>query len=594
MKKQSFITILLTVLMNMVGAKVFAYDIAVENADGVTIYYNYINDGKELEVTCYSMGNSLAGPWSTYAGNVIIPSEVTYVNRTRSVTSIGYSAFISCRNLTSILIPSSMKSIGNLAFFECDKLTSVTIPNSVTSIGGSAFAGCTRITSVTIPNGVTSISGATFWLCTGLSSVVIPNSVTSIGESAFSGCESLTSVTIPSSVTSIGEYAFAGCTSLSSVHISDLRLWCGIAFADSGSNPLTYAHHLYLNGVEVKDLVIPDSFTSIGNFVFSGCEGLTSVKINNAQIIGDYAFASCTGLPSIVIPEGVIQIGNNAFNNCTGLSSIVIPNGVRTIGSGAFYACTGLLFVTLPNSLTSIGDLAFEGADIPTITSYLENPFSICGKDNSNEIFSTNTFNNATLYVPVGTKDKYMTTIGWKDFYFIEEGTGPSGGDEIPETIKCATPTISYQNGKLTFNCDTEGATCQSTITDTDITSYSSNEVQLGVTYNICVYATKAGYENSDVATATLCWIDVEPKTEGITNIVSNVRARAILIQSSGNQLTISGAEEGTAINVFDISGRLAGSTKASSEITTLNTSLQSGDIGIVKIGDKAVKILAK
>ena len=212
----------------------------------------------------------------------------------------------------------------------------------------------------------------------------------------------------------------------------------------------------------------------------------------------------------------------------------------------------------------------------------------------SYKTFNQNTYNNATLYVPKGTVDKYKATEGWKDFLFIEEGTGPDSGGETLETKKCAMPMIGYQNGKLMFYCDTEGATCQSTITDTDITSYSSNEVQLGITYNISVYATKAGYENSDVATAALCWIDVEPKTEGITNIVSNVRARAVLIQSKGNQLTISGADEGTTVNVYDISGRPAGSAKAFAESTTINTTLRSGDIGIVKIGNKAVKVLMK
>ena len=150
--------------------------------------------------------------------------------------------------------------------------------------------------------------------------------------------------------------------------------------------------------------------------------------------------------------------------------------------------------------------------DFSTVVSLIENPFVITGKESVYRTFSKNTFNNATLYVPVGIIDKYKETDGWKDFLFIEEGTG--GTPTTPQ--KCEKPTIAYKNGKLTFNCKTEGATCQSTITDSDITSYNSNEVQLGVTYNISVYATKAGYEDSDVATATLCWIDVNPKTEGI------------------------------------------------------------------------------
>ena len=145
--KQFSISILLTMLMSMVGTNVFAYDvIEVENNDGVTIYYNYINDGTELEVT---RGN--------YSGAVNIPEEVTFMNRTRKVTSIGSEAFIFCRSLTSVTIPNSVTSIGVNAFYECSGLPSITIPNSVTSIGDAAFRGCSDLTSITIPNSVTSI-----------------------------------------------------------------------------------------------------------------------------------------------------------------------------------------------------------------------------------------------------------------------------------------------------------------------------------------------------------------------------------------------------------------------------------------------------
>ena len=129
--KQFSISILLTMLMSMVGTNVFAYDIEVENNDGVTIYYNYINDSTELEVT---MGS--------YSGAVNIPEEVTFMNRTRKVTSIGFEAFLYCPSLTSITIPNSVTSIGKSAFYQCSGLTSVTIPNSVTSIGNDAFYQC--------------------------------------------------------------------------------------------------------------------------------------------------------------------------------------------------------------------------------------------------------------------------------------------------------------------------------------------------------------------------------------------------------------------------------------------------------------------
>ena len=506
MKKRPITKILLTILISMMGVNAFAQNIKVENADGVTIYYNYINDGKELEVRNNGYPNC-------YRGEVVIPEEVTYMNRTRKVTSIGSRAFRECRDLTSVTIGNSVTSIGDMAFYDCWGLTSVTIPNSVTSIGNEAFSGCSGLTSVNIPNSITSISDGTFTNCSGLTSVTIPNSVTSIGVVAFRGCSGLTSVSIPNSVTSIG------------------------------------------NG----------------------------------------AFEDCRGLTSVTIPNSVTSIGRLVFSWCTGLTSVTIPNSVTSIGYEAFYQCYSLTSVTIPNSVTSIGSAAFDGIDMPIVISLIENPLGIVGKSSSDRIFSLNTFNNATLYVPVGTIDKYKSTEGWKDFLFIEEGTGPNGGGrETPETKTCATPTIGYQNGKLTFNCETEGATCQYTITDDDIKSGSANEIQLGVTYRISVYATKAGYNNSETATATLCWIDVEPKTEGITNAVANVRALPLLIHNNGSTLTVSGADDGTPITVYSINGTQAGSAISQNGAATIPTTLQSGSAAIVKVGDKAIKVEMK
>ena len=247
--------------------------------------------------------------------------------------------------------------------------------------------------------------------------------------------------------------------------------------------------------------------------------------------------------------------------------------------------------------MTSIGGFAFDGVDFPTVVSLIENPFTITGKTSYNRVFTQNTFLNATLYVPKGTIDKYKATNGWKDFVFIEEGNGP-GGDTpqppTPEPQKCEKPTISYQNGKLTFSCATDGATCQYSITDTDIKAGSGNEVQLSVTYTINVYASKLGYENSETATAALCWIDQQPKTEGITNGIANIPANAVLIQSEGGNIKVQGVDEGTQVNVYSINGTQAGSAVSQAGAATINTNLQPGSIAIVKIGQKSVKVVVK
>ena len=309
--------------------------------------------------------------------------------------------------------------------------------------------------------------------------------------------------------------------------------------------------------------------------------------------IGDGAFHSCSGLTSVTIPNSVTSIGDGAFISCSGLTSVTIPNSVKSIGNYTFQNCFGLTSVTIGSGVTSIGSNAFDGVDIPTVVSLIENPFTIAGKTSSTRTFTQNTFNNVTLYVPKGTIDKYKATDGWKDFLFMEEGNGPGGGT-TPTTQKCEKPTISYQNGKLTFSCATDGAVCQYSITDTDIKAGNGNEVQLTVTYNISVYAAKSGYENSETATATLCWIDQQPKTEGITNGIANIPANAVLIQSEGGSIKVQGVDEGTQVNVYGINGTQAGSAVSQAGSATINTNLQPGSIAIVKIGQKSVKVVVK
>ena len=105
MKKQ-----LLLLVMMLLPLVASAHDIEVQNGDGVTIYYNYTNDGKELGVTF--RGTTYDEYSGEYTGNITIPEEVVYMNRTRSVTSIGLSAFRNCSDLTSITIPNRVTNIG--------------------------------------------------------------------------------------------------------------------------------------------------------------------------------------------------------------------------------------------------------------------------------------------------------------------------------------------------------------------------------------------------------------------------------------------------------------------------------------------------
>ena len=97
------------------------------------------------------------------------------------------------------------------------------------------------------------------------------------------------------------------------------------------------------------DITIPSSIkvnevdysvTSIGEYAFSFCYGLTSITIpNSVTSIKSYTFEGCSGLISITIPNSVTSIGHSAFSNCSGLTSITIPNSVKSIGIRAFSGC---------------------------------------------------------------------------------------------------------------------------------------------------------------------------------------------------------------------------------------------------------------
>ena len=269
----------------------------------------------------------------------------------------------------------------------------------VSSIGDFAFAKCGKLVSFIIPNGILSIGDYAFSECSALSTITFPDTMTSIGRYAFQNCQGLESVTVPPSLVSFGYEAFSRCSGLTGVYIRDLAAWCTISFGSFYyANPLYQAKHLYLNGAEVTDLVIPDGVTeieyvafvggrnfrsvtipasmkSIGYGAFSACNGLQAVHIEDLEVWCNIAFGATSDsnplyhahhlflngdeVTSLAVPESVTQIRNYSFSGCSGLTSVSIPNNVTSIGSSAFSGCSGLTSISIADSVTMIGDGAF-------------------------------------------------------------------------------------------------------------------------------------------------------------------------------------------------------------------------------------------
>lgn len=155
-------------------------------------------------------------------------------------------------------------------------------------------------------------------------------------------------VVIPDSVTSIGDYAFLSCDGLTSVTIPD-------SVTSIGEYAFAWNYNL-------TNVTILDGVTSIGVGVFDNCPYLTNVDIpNSVTTIGEGAFKH-SGLASVNIPNGVTTIERDTFYYC-GLASVTIPDGVTSIGETAFYNCFNLTSVTIPASVTTIGSAAFGLTD---------------------------------------------------------------------------------------------------------------------------------------------------------------------------------------------------------------------------------------
>ena len=405
--------------------------------------------------------------------SISLPSDLTY---------IGVNAFHGCSSLLSVVIPSGVTEIVRYTFQGCSGLQSVTIPNSVTTIGEEAFSGCISLTSLVMGGGITSFEKNAFLNCKKVKDIkvvvadlsdfsnnkvigliknniggyvklideqgseivdyVIPDGVTSIGEFAFYHCNGLTSITIPASVTSIGRFAFWECEKMTAVYISDITAWCA---ARIDNNPILQARHLYLNGEEVKDLVIPDGVTSIGKWAFEYCEQLTSVSI----------------------PSSVKSIGEMAFYNCTSLTSINIPNSVTSIGESAFQKCNSLTTVSVGNKLGGLGYSAF--GDCRELTDFY------C--KTKKPVFASIVFYNsyveyATLYVPLGSVQQYRDNDNWGKFGHIVALGDVNCDDKVNVAdIVAVVNYIKYQSIPAAYDIKRVDMDGNGIIDDSDVSS---------------------------------------------------------------------------------------------------------------------------
>ena len=144
-------------------------------------------------------------------------------------------------------------------------------------------------------------------------------------------------------VTAIGVCAFKAYSSSPDAYTKGNAQITSVKF--EGSNLKTIGEEAFYACSNIKTISIPASVTTIEEYAFIQCTGLTSITFaeNSAlTTIEGYAFADCSGLKSIIFAENsaLTKIGTQAFRDCTSLSEISLPKTVETIDSQAFWECT--------------------------------------------------------------------------------------------------------------------------------------------------------------------------------------------------------------------------------------------------------------
>ena len=448
------------------------------------------------------------------SGAITIPSSVTYETVTYTVTSIADNGFYMNEDITEVTIPNTVTSIGENAFISCSKLTTITLPSTLTTIGNYAFHSCSSLTSFSVPGSVTTIGSMVFDYCSiptftfeASNTAITCNAVIPCTDHLFlyrdvnrEGYELTTgaikALTIGAHVTTIYNNMFNRSQYLSSIDFSEATGLTSIgdyAFIGCGNYVPTDPEEASVPNLTTIDLS-NTKVTSIGQYAFNDCNRLTGISLpNTLQTINEGAFYACSSLASFSVPGSVTTIGFRAFDYCS-IPTFTFEASNTAITCSAGIPCTNLYLgrnitftdngfsgvsaLTIGTNVTSIGSLFFY-SNITSVTVPWDSPITI-----ADDAFSDDTYANATLWIPGGTKAAYEAADGWKKFAnmdfssFVVSITGSAHGtlavgeisstnnetattliDRGEDAVFTVTPATGYELTTFTVNGDDETPT---------------------------------------------------------------------------------------------------------------------------------------
>ena len=413
---------------------------SVEIGGQMTIVNPHLFDGA-TKLASVTMGSGVTTIGEYAFGSTGTDESVTAQSITlgANVTTIGDGAFYNCSKLTTLDLGTSLTAIPANMLYDCVALTSITIPASVQSVGSQAFYNCDGLTSITIEDSETALqwNGTDYnplnqvnsnyalylgrnletadnWcFFPGASSVEIGGQMTVVNPHLFDGATKLAIVTMGGGVTTIGEYAFGSTGTDESVTAQSITL---------GANVTTIGDGAFYNCSKLTTLDLGTSLTAIPANMLYDCVALTSITIPaSVQSVGSQAFYNCDGLTSITIEdsETALQWNGTDYNPLDQVSSnytLYLGRNMETADNWCFFP--GATSVEFGPQVTAIPNYLFSGVELSSVKAPWLEPITL-----NEETFSDETYANATLWVPGGTKEAYADADGWKKFTNVDHWT---------------------------------------------------------------------------------------------------------------------------------------------------------------------------
>lgn len=263
------------------------------------------------------------------------------------------------KEYNSVLLPNTLNYIGEGAFAGCDKLTKIVFPDELDSIGLYAFSSCVGLEEISLNTGIKKIGAGAFSHCTQLKEVDLSllDSSCSFENSVFANCTSLEIVNVGEKITDIVANMFAGCTMLNKVNFGEASVIKTIgeeAFASTGLTSF--------------DFSICKQLKVIGRWAFSGVQLAEIILPESVESIGEGAFFYNESLNDVVIPAAVTEIEGYTFNGNTSLATISLPVTLVYVGNRAFEDNKGMTHISLEaENVPDLGENVFAGVEQPNV-----------------------------------------------------------------------------------------------------------------------------------------------------------------------------------------------------------------------------------